>query len=74
MRRSFDAVAKTVRRPWSVQRRFVRELAAGVYHSARVPIRRRRTARLARQTAQPTVAVLPILSPQAAAVPSEQPR
>ena len=74
MRRSFAALVRAVRRPWDVRRRIARDIAGGAYHATRVPILRRRTARLARQTAQPTVAVLPILSRQAAAVPTEQPR
>jgi anaerobic magnesium-protoporphyrin IX monomethyl ester cyclase len=74
MRRSFDTLMRAMRRPWSVERRCAREIAGGAYHATRVPILRRRAARLARQTAQPSVAVLPILSRQAAAIPSEQPR
>jgi hypothetical protein len=74
MRRSFDTLVRAMRRPWNIQRRLAREIAGGAYHAARVPILRRRAGRLARQTAQPSVSVLPILSPQAAAVPSEQPR
>ncbi|HEV8318075.1 MAG TPA: glycosyltransferase [Vicinamibacterales bacterium] len=74
MRRSFDTLVRAMRRPWNIQRRLAREIAGGAYHASRVPILRRRAGRLARQTAQPSVSVLPILSPQAAAVPSEQPR
>jgi radical SAM superfamily enzyme YgiQ (UPF0313 family) len=51
----------------------LRQRVAGVYHGARLPSLRRRVARLARQPQpkEPTV-IRPLLSPQAAAVPTEQ--
>jgi anaerobic magnesium-protoporphyrin IX monomethyl ester cyclase len=51
----------------------LRQRVAVVYHGARLPSLRRRVARLARQPqpTEPTV-IRPLLSPQAAAVPTEQ--
>ncbi len=73
-RRSITTVARALSQPRSIHGRFVRDIASGIYHAVRVPILRRRVDRLARETAQPSVPVLrPILSRQAAAVPTEQP-
>ena len=50
-----------------------RQGAARLYHAARVPLLRRRLARLAQQkSAMPAVVIRPVLTPQAAAVPTEQ--
>jgi radical SAM superfamily enzyme YgiQ (UPF0313 family) len=53
--------------------RSARQAAAGLYHAARVPLLRRRLARLGRQkSTMPSVVIRPVLTPQAAAVPTEQ--
>ena len=74
-RKSLDTLTRVVRRPWSAGARQAREIAAGAYHAIRLPLWRRELDRLARQ-AQPTPSIVlrPVLSQQAAARPSEQPR
>jgi hypothetical protein len=53
--------------------RSARQAAAAFYHAARVPLLRRRLARLGRQKSTvPAVVIQPVLTPQAAAVPTEQ--
>ncbi len=74
-RRAWVALRRMTSRPWTVTRRGVRETAAGMLHGARLPLIRRRASRLAASAAPAETPVLiPVLSPQAAAVPSEQPR
>lgn len=74
--RARKAVASFVRaavRPWTLRGRHARAAAAVVYHGAKVPLLRRRLSRLARLTAlTPPTPLLPMLTPQAAAVPTEQ--
>jgi anaerobic magnesium-protoporphyrin IX monomethyl ester cyclase len=74
-RKSLNTLMRVVGRPWTASMRHVREIAAGAYHAMRMPLWRRELDRLARQ-AQPTrpIVLSPVLSRQAAAMPSEQPR
>ncbi len=71
-RKSARAVARAAFRPWAL-RRHAHEAASLVYHGVRVPMLRRRLSRFA-PIASPTAAklVLPVLSAQAAAVPTDQ--
>jgi anaerobic magnesium-protoporphyrin IX monomethyl ester cyclase len=73
-RRSFRGLARAARRPWRLGWGAGREAIAGAYHAARLPFLRRRMNRLAERTTPAPVMPGPVLSPQAAAVPSEQPR
>jgi radical SAM superfamily enzyme YgiQ (UPF0313 family) len=71
-RKSARAVARAALQPWAL-RRHVRETAGLVYHGLRVPLLRRRLGRFA-PVVSPAAArlVLPVLSAQAAAVPTDQ--
>jgi hypothetical protein len=72
-RKAADAVARAVVRPWTLRGRHARAAAAVIYQSAKVPMLRRRLSRLARLTAlTPPTPLLPMLTPQAAAVPTDQ--
>jgi anaerobic magnesium-protoporphyrin IX monomethyl ester cyclase len=74
-RKSFRALARAARRPWTLGWDGGREAIAGAYHAARLPFLRRRMNRLtSRPTSAPSVMSGPVLSRQAAAEPSEQPR
>jgi len=72
-RKAADALARAAARPWTLRRRHARAAAAVIYQSAKVPLLRRRLSRLARLTAlTPPKPLLPMLTPQAAAVPTDQ--
>jgi anaerobic magnesium-protoporphyrin IX monomethyl ester cyclase len=72
-RKAADVVGRALVRPWTLRRRHARAAAAVVYQSAKVPMLRRRLSRLARLTAlTPPTPLLPMLTPQAAAVPTDQ--
>jgi hypothetical protein len=74
-RKGLEALTRLVRRPWSCGPRTARAAIAGVYHSVALPFLRRRSTRLAEKPqASPPIVLSPVLSPQAAARPSEQPR
>jgi anaerobic magnesium-protoporphyrin IX monomethyl ester cyclase len=74
-RRTRDTAMRVLRRPWTLRRRTMREIAGGVYQAARAPLLRRRLRLLASQRAEPAMPVLlPVLNRQAAAVPTEQPQ
>jgi radical SAM superfamily enzyme YgiQ (UPF0313 family) len=74
-RKSLKALTRFVRRPWTLDVHAARETIAGLYHAARLPLLRRTLDRLAdEQPDAPSIVVGPVLSRQAAAVPSDQPR
>jgi anaerobic magnesium-protoporphyrin IX monomethyl ester cyclase len=52
--------------------RSVREAAAAVYHAARAPFLQQKVRRMARETAAPAVLIRPVLTQQAAAIPTDQ--
>ena len=53
--------------------RSVREAAAAVYHASRAPFLLQQVRRLARDTPAPAVLIRPVLTQQAAAIPTDQP-
>jgi len=68
-----DVVSRALSRPWTLGRRQARAAAQAAYQSAKVSLLQRRLRRLARLTAPaPPTPVIPMLTPQAAAVPTEQ--
>jgi anaerobic magnesium-protoporphyrin IX monomethyl ester cyclase len=72
-RRAAAQLAHVVRRPWAARPSDVRLALALVRHDVRRRVLRRRVARLEREVEpQPTAIPLPLLTPAAAAVPSEQ--
>jgi anaerobic magnesium-protoporphyrin IX monomethyl ester cyclase len=72
-RKSAALVARVVTRPWRIGRRHARAAAHAVYHHVQVSRLRRRLARLARLTAAaPSTPLIPLLSPEAAAMPTDQ--
>jgi anaerobic magnesium-protoporphyrin IX monomethyl ester cyclase len=78
-RRALDLLATLVRRPRLLRPRAARELVAGLLQAFKHPGLRRKVEALARQAAggvspRPMPVLMPMLSPQAAAVPSEQPQ
>jgi radical SAM superfamily enzyme YgiQ (UPF0313 family) len=78
-RRSFDLLVKFGRQPQRIRYKSARELLAGMSHALKRPALKRKVEALARQSAgdrraQPTPVLIPLLSQQAASVPSEQPR
>jgi radical SAM superfamily enzyme YgiQ (UPF0313 family) len=78
--RALDVLSRLRRRPWSLTRRAARDLAAGAVHAVKRPVLRRTVDALARGPFEPhghepaAVDPLPLLSRQAAALPSEQPQ
>ncbi|HKB10827.1 MAG TPA: glycosyltransferase [Vicinamibacterales bacterium] len=72
-RKSAALVARAAARPWQIGRRHARAAAHALYHGLQVPTLRRRLNRLARLTAAvPPTPLIPLLSPQAAAMPTDQ--
>ena len=71
--KSKGLVASGVIRPWSLGRRHARAAANLAYQSAKASMLQRRLSRLARLTAPvPPTPLIPLLSPQAAAAPTDQ--
>jgi len=72
-RKAAALVARVAARPWTIGRRHARAAAQAAYHSVQVTRLRRRLDRLARLTAAaPPTPLIPLLTPQAAAVPTDQ--
>ena len=53
--------------------RSIRDVAAAVYHAARAPLLLQEVRRLARETSVPALLIRPVLTQQAAAIPTDQP-
>jgi anaerobic magnesium-protoporphyrin IX monomethyl ester cyclase len=72
--RAADEVRAVAFAPWRWRPRHARAVLQLVNRHAAIPFLRRRVDRLSIETSpEPTVMPLPVLSPQAAAVPTEQP-
>ena len=72
-RKAAGALAQAVARPWTVGRRHARAAAQAIYHRVQAARLERRLARLARLTAgAPPTPLIPLLTPQAAAMPTDQ--
>jgi anaerobic magnesium-protoporphyrin IX monomethyl ester cyclase len=72
-RKAAAVVARVAARPWTIGRRHARAAAQAAYHGVQVTRLRRRLDRLARLTAAaPPTPLIPLLTPQAAAVPTDQ--
>jgi len=72
-RRAADALAQVVARPWTFTRRHARAAVHVAYHRVQVSLLRRRLSRLAGLTAAaPPTGLIPLLTPDAAAVPTDQ--
>jgi anaerobic magnesium-protoporphyrin IX monomethyl ester cyclase len=72
-RKSVALVSRAARRPWTARTRHVRGVAHAALHTVHASILRRRLDRLARLTASaPPTPLIPLLTPQAAAVPTDQ--
>jgi hypothetical protein len=73
-RKSVEAFARVVRRPWTLRAGTARTIASGIYNAAKLPLYRSELNRLSRRTQpSPAIVLKPVLSRQDAAVPSEQP-
>ena len=71
--KSKTIVSRAVARPWTLGRRHARAAANVAYQTAKVSLLQRRLSRLARLTAPaPPTPLIPLLMPQAAAVPTDQ--
>ena len=72
-RKSTASLLRVLGRPWTWRGRHARLAATVGYHRAKMPLLRRRLSRLARLTAlTPPTPLLPMLTPQAAAIPTDQ--
>jgi anaerobic magnesium-protoporphyrin IX monomethyl ester cyclase len=71
--KSKTIVSRAVARPWTLGRRHARAAANVAYQTVKVSLLQRRLSRLARLTAPaPPTPLIPLLMPQAAAVPTDQ--
>jgi radical SAM superfamily enzyme YgiQ (UPF0313 family) len=78
-RRALDRLSALARRPHLIRPKIAREIVAGILQAAKRPALERKVKALARESlgdasARRTPILIPILSQQAAAVPSEQPQ
>ena len=71
-RRSSGAVSRFVRRPWTARPRDARKAISASYHAVRAALLYRRLSRLERLAAAAPTPLVPLLSPRAAAVPTDQ--
>jgi radical SAM superfamily enzyme YgiQ (UPF0313 family) len=72
-RKSKRVVSAAAARPWTIGRRHARAAVHVAYQGAKASLLRRRLSRLARLTAPtPPTPLIPLLTPQAAAVPTDQ--
>src|SRR4051812_20752636 len=72
-RRSAAAVKRAIRRPWTLRPRHARAAIHAAYRTAHAAVLQRRLHRLARLAAPaPPTPLIPLLTPQAAAVPTDQ--
>ena len=71
--RAADALAQVVARPWTFTRRHARAAVHVAYHRVQVSRLQRRLGRLAQLTAAaPPTPLIPLLTPHAAAMPTDQ--
>ncbi len=71
--KSKQLVSRAVARPWTFGKRHARAAVNVAYQTAKVSLLQRRLSRLARLTAPaPPTPLIPLLTPQAAAVPTDQ--
>ena len=71
--KSRQIISRVVARPWTFGKRHARAALNVAYQSAKASLLQRRLSRLARLTAPaPPTPLIPILTPQAAAVPTDQ--
>jgi radical SAM superfamily enzyme YgiQ (UPF0313 family) len=72
-RKAAASLARAIARPWTVRPRHARAAAHAVHHCVQMPLLRRRLDRLARlTTAAPPTPLIPLLTPHAAAMPTDQ--
>jgi anaerobic magnesium-protoporphyrin IX monomethyl ester cyclase len=72
-RKATRTVMRVLARPWTVKRRHARAAAHAVYQRVQASLLQRRLGRLARLTAAaPPMPLIPLLTPQAAAMPTDQ--
>ena len=71
-RRTWTTLRRALRRPHLLHRRSLRDAAAMVYHTATLPLSRRRLDQLAKQPHQGITTILPGMSHSAAATPTQQ--
>jgi radical SAM superfamily enzyme YgiQ (UPF0313 family)/glycosyltransferase involved in cell wall biosynthesis len=72
-RKSAGALARVAARPWTFGRRDARAAVNVTYHALHASLLHRRLSRLARLTAAaPPTPLIPLLTPQAAAMPTDQ--
>ena len=72
-RKSTQMVSQALTRPWTVGRRHARAAVNAAYQTAKAALLQRRLSRLARLAAPaPPTPLIPMLTPQAAAVPTDQ--
>ena len=71
-RRSAATLARMIRRPWTLRGHGLRDVVAGAYHAAKLPLLRRELGQLSETPAtKPPIVLKPVLSRQAAARPSD---
>ena len=72
VRKSLHAIVRASLRPWSLRGRHTHDAASLAWHGLRLPLLQRRLARLSEPTPQTLPLLLPLTSPHAAAIPTDQ--
>ena len=72
VRHAARAIARAAARPWTLRRRHAHDVASIAWHGLRMPILQRRLARLKEPAPQTLPLLIPLSSPQAAAIPTDQ--
>ena len=72
VRKSMHAIARAAARPLSLRGRHAHDVAHLAWHALRLPMLQRRLAGLSEPAAQTLPLLIPLSSPQAAAVPTDQ--
>ena len=72
LRRAAQAIGRAIAEPWTLRPRHVHEAASFAWHAARLPMLHWRLSQQARAAAPAPAILLPLSSPHAAAVPTDQ--
>jgi radical SAM superfamily enzyme YgiQ (UPF0313 family) len=72
VRKTAHSLARAMRRPWTVRRQHLHDAASLGWHLAKLPILQRRLDAVSEPAVQTAPLLIPLSSPQSAAVPTDQ--
>jgi len=71
-RKSLQTIARAAAHPLSLRKRHAHDLASLAWHAMRLPVLQRRLAKLSEPASQPLPLLIPMSSPVAASIPTDQ--